>query len=66
MQFAIILLLIAIVTSLGQALAVMAAGPDQSARMARALTMRISLSLGLFVLLFVGYHLGWIEPHQAF
>jgi DUF2909 family protein len=66
MQFAIILLLVAIVTSLGQALAAMASGPGQSAGMARALTMRISLSLGLFVLLFVGYHFGWIEPHKAF
>jgi len=66
MQFVIILLLIAIVTSLGQALWAMASGPGQSARMARALTMRISLSLGLFVLLFVGYRLGWIAPHKAF
>lgn len=66
MQFAIILLLVAIVTSLGQALAAMSSGPNQSARMVRALTMRISLSLGLFVLLFVGYHFGWIAPHKAF
>jgi hypothetical protein len=66
MQFVIILLLIAIITSLGQALSAMASGPGQSARMARALTMRISLSLGLFVLLFVGYHFGWIAPHKAF
>ena len=66
MQSAIILLLIAVVTSLGRALAAMASGPDQSTRMARALTMRISLSLGLFVLLFVGYHFGWIKPHGAF
>jgi hypothetical protein len=66
MQFVIILLLIAIVGSLGQALAAMASGPGHSARMARSLTMRISLSLGLFALLFVGYHFGWIEPHRAF
>jgi hypothetical protein len=66
MQFVIVLLLIAIVTSLGQALFAMASGPGQSARMARALTMRIILSVGLFVLLFVGYHFGWIEPKRAF
>ena len=66
MQFAIILLLIAIVTSLGQALSAMASGPGQSARMARALTMRIGLSIALFVLLFIGYHFGWLEPHKAF
>lgn len=66
MQFAIILLFLAIVTSLGRALAAMASGPGQPARVARALTMRISLSLGLFVLLFVGYHFGWTAPHKAF
>jgi hypothetical protein len=65
-QFVIILLLIAIVGSLGQALSAMAAGPGHSAQMARSLTVRISLSVGLFVLLFVGYHFGWIEPHHAF
>jgi hypothetical protein len=66
MQFAVILMLIAIVGSLGQALAAMASGPDHSAQMARALTWRISLSLGLFAFLFVGYHFGWIEPHRSF
>ncbi|HEX4151849.1 MAG TPA: twin transmembrane helix small protein [Steroidobacteraceae bacterium] len=64
MQVAVILLLIAIVASLGRALAAMASGPAHSAEMARALTWRISLSVGLFVLLFVGYHFGWIEPHR--
>jgi hypothetical protein len=66
MQFVIILLLIAIVTSLGTALSAMTSGPDKSARMARALTMRIGLSLVLFVLLFVSYRFGWIAPHKAF
>ncbi len=65
MKFAVILLLLAAVGSLGQALAAMASGPDQSARMARALTVRISLSVALFVLLLVGHHFGWIEPHGA-
>jgi hypothetical protein len=65
MKFAIILLLIAIVASLGQALSAMASGPDQSARMARALTTRIGLSLALFALLLVGFHFGWIEPHRT-
>jgi hypothetical protein len=31
--------------------------------MARALTIRISLSLGLFVLLFILWYMGLIAPH---
>lgn len=30
---------------------------------ARALTVRISLSVALFLLILVGYMLGWIQPH---
>jgi hypothetical protein len=65
MQFVIIIMLLSIVASLGHALSSMAAGPDRSRRMVRALTTRISLSVGLFVLLLVGYHFGWIEPHGS-
>jgi hypothetical protein len=31
----------------------------------RALTVRIGLSVFLFLLLFVFYGLGWIQPHPA-
>jgi hypothetical protein len=41
----------------------MAAGPDRAARMAKALTVRISLSVALFALLLIGYRFGWIQPH---
>jgi hypothetical protein len=34
--------------------------------MVRALTVRISLSVALFILLLVGAHFGWIEPHRTF
>ena len=64
MQFVIILLLLGIVASLGHALSSMSSGPDRSRRMARALTVRISLSVALFALLLVSYHFGWIEPHR--
>jgi hypothetical protein len=66
MDFVIILMLLAIVGSLGQALWAMASGPGHSEEMARALTMRISLSLGLFALLFVAYHFGWMAPHRPY
>jgi hypothetical protein len=32
--------------------------------MVKALTWRIGLSVGLFVLLIVGYYLGWITPQR--
>jgi hypothetical protein len=65
MAIAIIALLIAIVVSLGHALSSMSSGPDGSQRMARALTVRITLSVALFGLLMVGYHFGWIQPAVA-
>jgi Protein of unknown function (DUF2909) len=63
MQILIVVLLIAIVGSLGHALFSMASGPDRARQMANALTVRISISVALFVLLLVGNHFGWIEPH---
>lgn len=63
MTLLIVLLLLAIVASLGHALYSMASGPGNSARMLKALTVRIGLSVALFVLLFVGSHFGLIQPH---
>jgi Protein of unknown function (DUF2909) len=62
MQFLIVLLLAVIVGSLGHALFSMSSGPDRAQQMAQALTVRITVSVGLFVLLLAGYHFGWIEP----
>jgi hypothetical protein len=36
--------------------------PGDSRKMVKALTWRISLSVGLFVLLIVAYYEGWITP----
>jgi hypothetical protein len=55
--------LIAVVVSLGQALFAMSSGPKNSARVVRALTVRISVSVALFVTLMVAWHFGLIEPH---
>jgi hypothetical protein len=65
MKILIVALLLGIVGSLGQALFSMSSGPGNSAQMARALTVRISLSLALFGLLFLSWHFGWIEPHSV-
>ena len=57
--------LLAIVWSLGTALYHLSKGTGDSDRMLRALTWRISLSLGLFILLLVAGRAGWITPHSV-
>lgn len=63
MKVLIIATLIAIVVSMGQALFAMASGPTNDKRMVRALTVRVALSVGLFVILLVGWATGAISPH---
>ena len=60
----IIIGLIAIAISLFSALRMMSRnqGNDRE-KMARYLTIRVSLSVLLLVLLGVAYMMGWIEPH---
>jgi cytochrome bd-type quinol oxidase subunit 2 len=55
--------LIGIVVSLGSALFHMASGKGDSKRMARALTVRVALSVGLFLLLMGAWAMGYISPH---
>ncbi len=62
MKALVVIFLALIVGSLGHALSSMSSGPSQSQRMARALTVRVTLSVALFALLLVGHHFGWIEP----
>jgi TRAP-type C4-dicarboxylate transport system permease large subunit len=58
-----ILMLLLILTSLFTALyQLMKKRPDQQSNVAKALTVRISLSICLFVLLLTGFHFGWISP----
>jgi hypothetical protein len=64
MQILIVVFLFAIVGSLGHALHSMSSGPDRAPQMARALTVRITLSIALFALILAGNHFGWIEPHR--
>lgn len=65
MKTIIAVVLLGIVVSLGQALFAMSSGPDNSGRVVRALTVRVGLSLALFIALMVGWHLGFIEPLGA-
>jgi Protein of unknown function (DUF2909) len=61
----IVLVLFAIIGSLGKALFSMSSGPEQSTRVVQALAWRVGLSVFLFASLFLSYHLGWIEPNSV-
>ena len=59
----VIAVLIAIVASLGTALYHLATGHGDSGKMVRSLTLRVALSVALFLLLMIAWRLGWIHPH---
>jgi cytochrome bd-type quinol oxidase subunit 2 len=59
----VIIVLVAIVISLGSALFHLSSGKGDSKKMARALTVRVGLSLVLFILLMAAWAFGLIEPH---
>ncbi len=61
-KIVILSLLLVVIISLGSALVAMARG-DKSDKMLKALTWRIGLSLGIFILLLIGQATGVITPH---
>lgn len=60
MKYVVILFLVFIVYSLGAAAYFMIKDNGSSERMVRALTVRVALSLALFLLLVLGIHFGFI------
>jgi cytochrome bd-type quinol oxidase subunit 2 len=62
-KYLIVAVLLAIVASLGSGLFYMLKDKGESKRMVNSLTVRISLSVALFVLLFVAWYAGLIQPH---
>jgi hypothetical protein len=61
----VVLMLIAIVVSLGSALFHLSRGKGDSKKMLRALTWRIGLSVLLFALLLLAYSRGLLQPHAV-
>lgn len=59
----IVACLIAIVVSLGSGLFHLVNDKGESKKMVRSLTIRIALSVALFILLFIAWSQGMIEPH---
>ena len=62
----VIILCVSIIFALGSALyyLIRGDGKQNSEKMVKALTWRIGLSFLLFLILFLGFALGWIEPHS--
>ena len=63
MHTLVVLLLLVIVGSLGSALFYLLRDRSRSPRTVKALTFRIGLSIGLFILLLLGYAAGVLQPH---
>jgi hypothetical protein len=61
----IVAVLIAIVVSLGSGLFHLVKDDRQSKKMVNALTVRIALSVALFILLFIAWRQGLITPHYV-
>jgi hypothetical protein len=62
----IVLTLFAILLSLGSAMVFLVKDKGQSDRTVKALSIRIGLSIALFVLLMLGIATGLITPHGIF
>ncbi len=62
-KIVIVVLLLVVIFSLGQALFYLIKDEGKSDRMLRSLTWRIGLSVFIFVLLLIGQATGLITPH---
>jgi hypothetical protein len=61
----IIAILFAITISLGSGLYFLLTDKGGSKRMVNSLTVRIGLSVALFIMLFIGWYFGLIGPHPV-
>ncbi len=59
----IVACIVLIAFTLGKGMYCLVHDRGQSERTVKALTWRIGLSVSLFILLFVAFRLGWIQPH---
>jgi hypothetical protein len=64
-KYLIVAVLIAIVISLGSGLYFLLTDKGGSKRMVNSLTVRIGLSVALFVLLFIAWYFDLIQPHPV-
>ncbi|GLR11491.1 twin transmembrane helix small protein [Chitinimonas viridis] len=66
MKIIVVLMILGILFALGSAMFSLIRSKDSSKRTVKALTLRISLSVALFLFLMLSYRLGWIQPHGVY
>ncbi|MCK5431357.1 MAG: twin transmembrane helix small protein [Gammaproteobacteria bacterium] len=59
----VVLLLLAVLISLSSGMFFLVHDKGESDRTVKSLTIRITLSIALFLMLFIGYFTGIIQPH---
>ncbi len=64
MRIIIVLALAGIVLSLGSALVYLIRDKGKTNRTVNALTMRVAISVALFLFILFSYWMGWITPRQ--
>ena len=64
-KFALVVVLLVVIFSLGQALFFMMTDKSNDKRTVWALTRRISLSLLLIAMVALGIWMGWLHPHDV-
>ena len=64
MKYLIVVILLFIVFSLGSAMFYLVKGKGQSQNTVRFLTVRVALSVVLFLFIILSAKMGWIEPNQ--
>lgn len=62
LKLLIVILLLAVLASLFSGLFFVQRDQGRSTRTVRALTVRVALSLLLFAVLVIAFHLGWLVP----
>ncbi|GAB7127869.1 DUF2909 domain-containing protein [Amantichitinum ursilacus] len=65
MKIVIALLLLVVLFALGRALLQLVRGPSGSPALVRSLTIRIAVSVCLFILLLLAWYFGLLQPHAA-
>ncbi len=64
MKIIVVIILLVILGSMATALVFLIKDGGKTRRTVQALTMRISLSVALFLFLLFGYYMGWFVPNQ--